>query len=308
MQAIVVALLLRPINSYRYKEKNLITEKSKELKIIGKRKQECPDNRFIKSDVKLVQGNVVNESQNLGDIEQQEKETLLENYDLPVTHTKESKVEHDTDKSHDEVKNKGIISIFQPKYDSSELRDSAVYSSVLPTDQSKDSLSAVPLTKEDGKPQQNVKQNRGILLEHCSWLKDMLQIFNPTLFQHYVCLVLCTAYSLNICAMFVLMYLPTYAQSVGVSKTDSASLLTIAGVAEFGGRLLSGLLGDQKWLRPATIISMSSLALSVTCQLAGLLQTFWALAGFALVIGLLGCFGQNLMSVLIVDVLGNICD
>ncbi|RUS77528.1 hypothetical protein EGW08_014712 [Elysia chlorotica] len=294
MQAIIVSLLLRPINSYI--SKGTISQAKK----IDRREQKCPNNMVYNVEPKSYGESASSENKNLDDIELKENVTVPDNYHSPVTYKRVAKLEKSDNQLQVELVNKDFTSGLKPQHDTPKLRHNNDDSLVL----SKDTLSTVHSTNQDEKSQQNTKQKSCILPERCSWLKDMLQVLNPALFTHCVCLVLCLAYSVNICAQFVLLYLPTYAQSVGVSKTDSASLLTIAGVAEFGGRLLSGLLGDQKWLRPATIISTSSLILCVTCQLAGLLRTFWSLAGFASVIGLLGCFGQNLMSVLIVDGLG----
>ncbi|GFR67289.1 monocarboxylate transporter 5 [Elysia marginata] len=305
MQAIVVGLLLRPISSYKRKEIGSTVGKYTEVEYFENELILNPDQKAKGLD--LTSGDAVFpiDTKEQGDIELEEKETLLHNHDTPNTQTIEARTEQNISLLYQVDLNKDKDLVLQPKCDLSDLPIIIVDSSLSlkdPTPVNPSTVTSLP--KYDGKSNEDVSKKCCTVPEHCLWLKEMVQMFNPALFKHYVCLVLCTSYSLNICAAFVLMYLPTYAQSVGVSKPDSASLLTIAGVVELIGRLVSGLLGDRKWLRPGTIIAMSSMVIFVTCQLAGILLTFWSLAGFAMVVGFLGCFGQNLMSLLIVDTLG----
>ena len=315
MQAIVVALLLRPISSYKRKEVPHSDDKFGKENLEENTEQRCADKLIIEHDKSGC-----HEDTKQGDMELEEKKSLLANDNKESAGIGQAGGDHPLSSSYLEVLNKDNSASHQKHVSStSSLHsrapsiDRSLHSSWLTLTDVKIIKSLTSLNEGSHHvadsnvitPAEDDNPTCCVVSERCSWMKELIQIFNPALFRDYVCLLVCTAYSLNICAQFVLIYLPTYAQTVGLSKPDSATLLTIAGISELLGRLFSGLLGDRRWLSPGIIIATSSLVICVVCQLAGLLRTFWMLAVFAAVIGHFGCFGQNLMSVLIVEVLGN---
>jgi len=103
--------------------------------------------------------------------------------------------------------------------------------------------------------------------------------------------------------LFPFAHLPQYATQRGVSKADSALLLTIMGASSAAGRVLFGFIADRIGRLLAFKISVTLSALSVY---------FWLLCGdnfgmMSAFSALYGCFGGSvlgLLTVVVADVLG----
>jgi predicted MFS family arabinose efflux permease len=103
--------------------------------------------------------------------------------------------------------------------------------------------------------------------------------------------------------LFPFAHLPQYATQRGISKANSAVLLTIMGASSAAGRVLFGLIADRIGRLLAFKISVVLSALSVF---------FWLLCGdnfdmMAVFSALYGCFGGSvlgLLTVVVADVMG----
>lgn len=135
----------------------------------------------------------------------------------------------------------------------------------------------------------------------CSWVNGFIDL---SLLSNYLSIMVIVMYILVNTCVFSLVYLPSYAERVGVSSQNASILLTICGAMDIVGRLGFGILVDFKFLRPHLIIAASCACLGTVTHFIRLFDEFEKLIFFAIMQGLLGSTGQNLVTVLIVDVVG----
>ncbi|KAK7104139.1 hypothetical protein V1264_018903 [Littorina saxatilis] len=98
-------------------------------------------------------------------------------------------------------------------------------------------------------------------------------------------------------------YLPSLCRERGLSGDDTAVVLTSWGAVNLLGRLLTGLLADRRWLRPARLSALAFLVIGSLFQLLPLLptQSFAAMMSVGVVYGLFEGAYFTLLPIIIID-------
>ncbi|KAK7104136.1 uncharacterized protein [Littorina saxatilis] len=101
-------------------------------------------------------------------------------------------------------------------------------------------------------------------------------------------------------------YLPSLCRERGLSGDDTAVVLTSWGAVNLLGRLLTGLLADRRWLRPARLSALAFLVIGSLFQLLPFLppQSFAAMMAVAVVYGLFEGAYFTMLPIIIIEFVG----
>ncbi|XP_021376680.1 monocarboxylate transporter 9-like isoform X2 [Mizuhopecten yessoensis] len=85
----------------------------------------------------------------------------------------------------------------------------------------------------------------------------------------------------------VTIYLPPHAKETGIESSNIAWLISIHSVCDFLGRVLCGYLADLRWMKKHNLILVSQVVTALLPQFIYLYDTFFKLAIFAALFGLM---------------------
>lgn len=133
-------------------------------------------------------------------------------------------------------------------------------------------------------------------------LYSCMNIFDFKLFKIPVFLAFIASASLT-CPGTVLctLYIAPYARDIGVSVDKVATLITVFSAVDLCSRILVGFIADRGWVRRSTIVSISSMAVSVSAHLLRFYTSYKLLVVYAVILGLFSGVYFSLYVVVIVD-------
>ena len=136
-----------------------------------------------------------------------------------------------------------------------------------------------------------------------SVLKTML---NPTILKDPKFLLIGISNLFGFLGFYVpFVYLPSMAAThEGVSKDQAALLLSIIGISNTCGRIISGYMSDFYWVDSLFVVNCSLVLSSVCVFLFPLITTFEGLVVMGLLFGLFIAAYISLTSIVLVDVMG----
>ncbi|CAL1546276.1 unnamed protein product [Lymnaea stagnalis] len=125
-----------------------------------------------------------------------------------------------------------------------------------------------------------------------------------SLLKNYLVILQLVSFSLNNMCLFLPVYLPAHAEKTGISQTDAANLMTIAGLCDTSARIVFGFLGDLKLALPSRVIVLASLYMGVVCHFVALFTDLGSLVFLAVSMGLLGLSSVSYNPNLAVELVG----
>jgi len=99
-------------------------------------------------------------------------------------------------------------------------------------------------------------------------------------------------------------YLPSMAVQSGLSSSDASFLISVVGISNTVGRLVSGWLADLKWTSPLGITILTTFIACIICACLPSGQHYWPLFGLTAVFGFIISAAPTVSTPLIVDLLG----
>ncbi|XP_005099230.1 monocarboxylate transporter 12 [Aplysia californica] len=117
-----------------------------------------------------------------------------------------------------------------------------------------------------------------------------------------LCVVSLSAFGLMHAGKSLSIYLPPYAEEVGVSPTEASTLLTIMGAVGMPSRIAAGFLADLKIVKASTIVGVSGLVMALTMAFTPLYTSYETLVGCAVVSGTLYFQYSNLCTLMFLEV------
>ena len=147
--------------------------------------------------------------------------------------------------------------------------------------------------------QQSPKDKRPSRAAKCCRLFDW-SLFRNWLFIIYVVgLSFGNAGYVNLC-----MFLPPYAIDNGITKQWAAILLSITGISDLIGRLVSGWIADFEFIKRSNMIAVTLILTGISAILLPISPTFPWLVAYSITLGAIGGMYVSLMAVVAVDLLG----
>lgn len=136
-----------------------------------------------------------------------------------------------------------------------------------------------------------------------SVLKTML---NPTILKDPKFLLLGISNVFGFLGFYVpFVYLPSMASShEGISKEQAALLLSIIGISNTFGRIISGYMSDFRWVDSLFVVNCSLILSSICVFIFPLITTFTGFVILGLLFGLFIAAYISLTSIVLVDVMG----
>ena len=154
------------------------------------------------------------------------------------------------------------------------------------------------------KPEKTIQSTRNIL-SCCPWNKSGIRLFKFSLLKNHLFIIyVCGICFGNIGYVNPLLLLPKHAEDIGINKQMAAMLLSIAGIADFVGRVSGGWFSDLNLIRRSRLMSIC-LGLTGTASIVcSFFDTYASMVVFSIIMGAVGGSYISLMAVILVDFLG----
>ncbi|XP_067659776.1 monocarboxylate transporter 12-B-like [Haliotis asinina] len=125
------------------------------------------------------------------------------------------------------------------------------------------------------------------------------RLFTKPLFLLTMCFAPCA-----IIVIFIGEYLPSLTSEKGISKTDTATLLTIFNSVDFVSRLCLGAVVDRKYVKVYNLMAIGLLITGTVNHFTWFYKTFLHMLVFTVIAGLFGSFYLCLIPVVVVEFMG----
>ena len=130
--------------------------------------------------------------------------------------------------------------------------------------------------------------------------------FDKTLFKNffYICFILALCFGHCGYISMCLFLAPFANEDLDVPREQAALLLSVLGVSDLVGRILTGWFADFHFIATNRLIALGLFVTGVTGVLVTFWANFWTLVILTVILGLLGALYISLGSVLLVEKLG----
>uniref|UniRef100_A0A2C9LYU7 Major facilitator superfamily (MFS) profile domain-containing protein n=1 Tax=Biomphalaria glabrata TaxID=6526 RepID=A0A2C9LYU7_BIOGL len=125
-----------------------------------------------------------------------------------------------------------------------------------------------------------------------------------TLFKSWLFRMMVVFTGLGVFTNYLSIYMPIIAFTSGISKSDSALLMTISGLMDLLTRVVTGFLGDLKFVSKTKMVAFSTFVITILCQCTRLFNTYSLFVLFAVMVGTFGGFRQNFSHAMMLDYFG----
>ncbi|KAK0066517.1 monocarboxylate transporter 14 [Biomphalaria pfeifferi] len=125
-----------------------------------------------------------------------------------------------------------------------------------------------------------------------------------TLFKSWLFRMMVVFTGLGVFTNYLSIYMPIIAFTSGISKSDSALLMTISGLMDLVTRVVTGFLGDLKFVSKTKMVAFSTFVITILCQCTRLFNTYSLFVLFAVLVGTFGGFRQNFSHAMMLDYFG----
>ncbi|XP_012938942.1 uncharacterized protein LOC101850960 [Aplysia californica] len=133
---------------------------------------------------------------------------------------------------------------------------------------------------------------------------SLKRIIDTSLFKIWRFRMMAMYYPMACFSNYLFIYMPTIAITAGVDKTDAALLMTIGGAMDLVTRIISGFLGDKKFVSKPKMVAASLLVIVAVSHLSRFFKTYTSFVVFAVVVGVFGGFRQNFFQIMLIEYCG----
>ncbi|XP_060075696.1 monocarboxylate transporter 5-like [Ylistrum balloti] len=108
----------------------------------------------------------------------------------------------------------------------------------------------------------------------------------------------------NVAIMCAHIYLPTYAEDIGIGDSQIALIVSVTCMSDFVGRIIAGHLADRPWISAQQIIILSQVVVGVILQFTVYYTSFWRLLVFVVLFGFTGGMIVALFPPMLIEIVG----
>lgn len=108
----------------------------------------------------------------------------------------------------------------------------------------------------------------------------------------------------NVAIMCAHIYVPKYAEDIGIDDQRISVIVSITCLSDFLGRILAGFLADQSWITPQQIVILSQVVVGIVLQFTVYFTSFWTLVVFVMIFGSTGGMIVALFPPILIKIVG----
>ncbi|BFZ00707.1 hypothetical protein BsWGS_03746 [Bradybaena similaris] len=109
---------------------------------------------------------------------------------------------------------------------------------------------------------------------------------------------------LSVNTNYTIIYMPVICSATGISKSDAAILMTLSGVMDLGTRIVTGFIGDFKFVSKPKLVTFSLLIVGSVCHSIRFFTTYTLFVVYAILIGVFGGIRQNFFNIMLIEYVG----
>ncbi|CAG5135060.1 unnamed protein product, partial [Candidula unifasciata] len=109
---------------------------------------------------------------------------------------------------------------------------------------------------------------------------------------------------LSVFAQYTIIYMPVICSTIQISKADAAILMTMSGVMDLVTRVITGFIGDFKFVSKPKLVTFSLLVLGTVCHTIRFFTNYTTFIVYAILIGVFGGIRQNFFNIMLIDYVG----
>ncbi|KAH9488598.1 hypothetical protein Btru_061716 [Bulinus truncatus] len=128
--------------------------------------------------------------------------------------------------------------------------------------------------------------------------------FDFTLFKSWLFRMMVVFTGLGVFTNYLSIYMPIIAFTSGIDKSDAAMLMMVSGVMDLLTRIVTGFIGDFKWVSKTKMVAFSLFVISIVCHCSRFFNTYPLFVLFAVLVGTFGGFRQNFSNALLLEYFG----
>ena len=139
----------------------------------------------------------------------------------------------------------------------------------------------------------------------CSKLNEYLHLLNLDLFTNSLFIIYTVSCSLgNSSYVDHFVILPPHAQDLGISKSQAALILSLAGAADLFARVIGGWFADLNLIKRSTLMSIAVVMTGVSTSICSFFPSYASLVATMVVLGAVSGVQIAVFSVVLIDFLG----